>query len=293
MALLLREELLKKVRQIEISTKKLVSEVMTGQYRSHFRGHGMQFSEHRLYVAGDDVRHMDWKASARVRDPLVKKFEEERELTVFLVVDVSGSEQFGSHSAFKSEVAAEVGAMLAYAATHSGDRVGVLLFASEVEKIIPPAKGRNHLLRVIRTLLSHENRTQKTNLREALDSAGRVMKHAGIVFVLSDFMAADYSRSLQRLGRKHDVVAVRISDRRETAMPRTGVLLVQDPETGEEAYIDTSSAKFQNWIKAENKKRNDSISQQLKSSGVECLNLTTQEDYGKAVVRFFQQRKRR
>src|SRR6185295_13045743 len=151
---MLPEELLRKVRQIEITTRKMVSDVMSGSYRSHFKGHGVQFSEHRLYVPGDDVRHIDWKVTARTRDPLIKKFEEERELTVFLVVDVSGSGSFGSDAKLKSEIAAEVGGMLAYAAIHTGDKVGVLLFAGEVECIIPPKKGRQHVLRIIRDILA-------------------------------------------------------------------------------------------------------------------------------------------
>src|SRR6478672_9943959 len=186
---MLSEELRKKVRLIEIQNRKVIDNVLTGQYRSHFKVHGVQFSEHRLYVPGDDIRHINWNVSARTRDPLVKKFEEERELSVFLVVDLSKSESFSSSTKLKSEVAAEIAGMLAYAASHTGDKVGVMLFAGEVEKIIRPKKGRQHILRIIRDMLAYRSTTKGTDLAGALDGAGRIMKHAGVVFVLSDFLA--------------------------------------------------------------------------------------------------------
>ena len=289
----LRDELLKKVRRIEITTKKLVSDALTGQYRSHFKGHGVQFSEHRLYIPGDDVRHIDWRASARSRDPLIKKFEEERELSVFLIVDVSGSERFGSMGRLKSEVVAEVAAMLSYAAILSGDRVGALLFASKVEKIIPPKKGRNHLLRLVHDLLEFTPKTRGTNLTDALDSAARVMKHAGIIFILSDFLTEGYERSLQRLSKRHDVVAIRVQDLRESEIPLGELFLFKDPETGEEAYADTGSFRFKRWLKEHSALQEEKTKKSLKSKKVEVLNLSTQEDYGEAVVRFFHQRTRR
>ena len=213
---MLPEDLLRRVRQIEITTRKMVDDVMSGSYRSTFKGHGVQFSEHRLYVPGDDVRHIDWKVSARSRDPLIKKYEEERELTVLLVVDVSGSEAFSSARKLKSEVAAEIAGMLAYAASHTGDKVGVMLFAGEVEKIIRPKKGRQHILRIIRDMLAYRPTTRGTDLAGALDGAGRMMKHAGVVFVLSDFLAEGYELPLKRLARRHDVIAVNVGDERES-----------------------------------------------------------------------------
>lgn len=290
---MLPEDLLRKVHLIEITTRKVVDDVLSGQYRSHFKGHGVQFSEHRLYVPGDDVRHIDWKVSARTRDLLVKKFEEERELSVFLVVDVSGSKQFGSSGKLKSEIAAEIGGMLAYAATHTGDRVGVLLFASKIERIIPPRKGHQHILRIIRDLLTFESETKGTNLTEALEATGRIMKHSGVIFIISDFLAEGYDIALKRLSRKHDVVAVHLSDEREVQVPAIGQMLFLDPETGEEKYVDTTSYRFKKWFEEYRAEFDTDLQTSFKGSRVEFLRILTQEDYGDAVVRFFRARSRR
>ena len=244
---MLSPDLLKKVRRIEFQTRRWVTNVMSGRYRTHFKGQGMQFAEHRLYAPGDDVRHIDWKVSARSQEPYIKKYEEERELTVLLIVDVSGSEWFGSTSRLKSEVVAEVGGMLAFAATLTGDKIGAILFAGEIEELIPPRKSRAHVQRIIKSLLTHKPRTLGTNLSAALESARRVMKHNGIVFIVSDFLAKDYSNELKRLSRKHDVIALKIQDPRETEIPKLGKILLTDPETGQEAYVDTSSYLFQQW----------------------------------------------
>lgn len=290
---MLSEDLLRKVHLIEINTRKVVDDVMSGQYRSHFKGHGVQFSEHRLYVAGDDVRHIDWKVSARTRDLLVKKFEEERQLNVFLVVDTSGSKHFGTHEKFKSEIAAEIGCMLAYAATHTGDRVGVLLFAGKVEKIIQPKKGRQHILRIIKDLLTFEPTTQGTDLSAALEATGRIMKHSGVIFVISDFMTEGYDIPLKKLARKHDVVAVTISDDREKNIPSVGQVLFLDPETQTERYVDTSSYSFKKWFEDYQAGFETDIQTVFKSSRVETLKIVTKEDYGDAVVQFFRARARR
>jgi uncharacterized protein (DUF58 family) len=290
---MLPDELIKKVRLIEITTRKMVDDVMSGSYRSSFKGQGVQFSEHRVYQPGDDVRHIDWKVSARSREPLLKKYEEERELTVFLAVDVSGSESFGSTRKLKSEIAAEIAGMLAYAAVHTGDKVGVLLFGGEVEKIIPPKKGKQHILRVIRDILTFRARTKGTDLKGALEATNRIMKHGGIVFVISDFMAQDYEVSLKRLARRHDVVAVSIGDERELEVPEVGSLLLTDPETGEEAWVDTSSYAFKKWLKDYRTELETDTATALKGGRVELLRVLTQEDYGEAVVRFFRTRTRR
>lgn len=290
---MLPEELLRKVRLIEITTRKMVDDVMSGQYRSHFKGHGVQFSEHRLYVPGDDVRHIDWKVSARSRDPLIKKFEEERELTVLLLVDVSASEGFGSSRKLKSEVAAEIGGMLAYAASHTGDKVGVILFGGAIERIVPPKKGRQHILRIIRDLLSHRSTTRGTDLAGALDAAGRVLKHSGVVFVLSDFIAKGYELQLKRLARRHDVVAVSISDERENEVPALGQMLLLDPETGEERLVDTGSYAFKKWLKEFRSAHEAGLGTALKGGRIGHLRIQTKEDYGEAVVRFFKARSRR
>jgi uncharacterized protein (DUF58 family) len=290
---MLPEELIRKVRLIEVTTRKMVDDVMSGSYRSSFKGQGVQFSEHRVYMPGDDIRHIDWKVSARSREPLIKKYEEERELTVFLVVDVSGSENFGSTKKLKSEMAAEIAGMLAYAAVHTGDKIGVMLFGGEVEKIIPPKKGKQHILRVIRDVLSYRPRTQGTDLAGALESTNRVMKHGGIVFVVSDFMAEGYEVSLKRLARKHDVVAVTVGDVRETEVPEGGQFVFVDPETGRESWVDTSSYAFRKWLKEFRSKSESELTATLKSAQVERLRVLTQEDYGEAVVRFFRARSRR
>lgn len=293
---MISQDLLKKVRRIEITTRKMVSDVMSGQYRTRFKGQGMQFSEHRVYTPGDDVRHIDWKVSARSREPLIKKYEEERELTVLLVVDISGSESFGSAKRLKSEVIAELGGMLACAATQTGDKVGVLMFSNGVEKIIRPHKGKQHVLRVIRDLLAYTPEHGKgTDIASALESAARVMKHSGVVFVLSDFISptGDYEIAMNRLAKRHDVVALWVGDERETNVPEVGHLLVVDPETGEEALVDTGSYAFKKWM-AEYRKAIESDTQDaLKGSKAELLRLSTKEDYAEALVRFFNARARR
>jgi len=289
----LSEELLRKVRLIEIATRKVVDDMMSGQYRSHFKGHGVVFSEHRLYIPGDDIRHIDWKVSARTRDPLIKKFEEERELTVLLVVDVSASEAFGSTKKLKGEIVAEIASMLAYAAVRTGDKVGALIFAGEVEEIIPPAKGRKHVLKIVRTLLGHRPRSRGTDLSGALESAGRIMKHAGVIFVLSDFLAKNYELPLKRLARRNDVVAVNILDERERIVPDVGNILVRDPESGQERFIDTGSYAFKQWFERYKKEIESHSETAFKGGRIEQLRILTKEDYGEAVVRFFRARTRR
>jgi uncharacterized protein (DUF58 family) len=246
-----------------------------------------------VYQPGDDVRHIDWKVSARSREPMLKKYEEERELTVFLVVDVSGSESFGSSRKLKSEMAAEIAGMLAYAAVHTGDKVGVLLFGGKVEKIIPPKKGKQHILRVIRDILTFRSKTLGTDLKGALDAANRIMKHSGVVFVISDFMAESYDIALKRLARRHDVVAVSVLDERELEVPEIGQLVVTDPETGVDMWVDTSSYAFKKWLKEYRTELETDTQTAFKGGRVELLKVTTREDYGEAVVRFFRARSRR
>jgi uncharacterized protein (DUF58 family) len=289
----LPEELLKKVRLIEISTRRKVDDLMSGSFKSSFKGSGVQFSEHRLYIPGDDVRHIDWKISARIRDPLIKKFEEERELSILLVVDASASEAFGTDRKLKAEAVAELSAMIAHAAGRTGDKVGVLIFSGGIDKIIPPKKGRGHVLRIIRDLLSAQPKGQGTALAQALESAGRILKHSGVIFILSDFHAGGYDLALRRLARKHDVVALNVRDLRESEMPQAGQFLFQDPETGEERWVDTSSYAFRKWLqqflKMDEKARQDAF----RGGKVEELRLQTRDDYVEALVRFFRARARR
>ncbi|OFZ79774.1 MAG: hypothetical protein A3K03_10360 [Bdellovibrionales bacterium RIFOXYD1_FULL_44_7] len=287
---MLSEELLRKVKLIELTTRRVVNDVMTGQYRSHFKGHGVQFSEHRLYVPGDDIRHIDWKVTARTKEPLIKKYDEERELTVFLVVDVSGSTSFGSSKKLKSEISAEIAGMLAYAAVHTGDKVGLMLFAGDIELIIPPKKGRQHILRIIRDVLVYKPRTKGTNLNRALEAANRIMKHCGIIFVISDFIADNYEIPLKKLSRRHDVVAINVGDEREGKIPEVGQILVLDPETGQERLINTESYSFKNWLKDYSTAKTTDTQTAVRASRVEQLEVFTEENYGDAVVRFFRAR---
>jgi uncharacterized protein (DUF58 family) len=286
------DELLKKVKRIEINTRKKVTDLLTGNFKSQFKGQGMQFSEHRVYVAGDDVRHIDWKVTARSHNPVIKKYEEERELSVMLVIDCSGSEFFASQNATKSEVMAELAGMIAYAATLSGDRVGAILFAGEVEQILPAKKGRNHLMRLIRDVLTHEPRTRGTNLSGALMAASRIMKHSGVVFVLSDFLAKDYGQSLKRLARKHDVVAIEVYDKLERNAPGLGRLELLDAESGKVVSVDPGSYTFQKWWQEFRQKNATETQTLLKSAGVSRVEISTEEDYGEALVRFFALRAR-
>jgi len=290
---MLPEELIQKVKKIEIKTRKMVNDVLTGEYRSQFKGQGIQFSEHRVYSPGDDVRHIDWKASARSKEPLLKQFIEEREVSVLLVVDVSGSSFFGSSEKLKSEVIAEIAGMLAYAATHTGDKVGAILFAGGIEKMIPLKKGRHHVLRIIRDLLEFRPKTKGTHLSEALDSAGRLLKHSSVVFVLSDFVADDFDVPIKRLSRKHDVIAIKIVDQKEESATGHGLFLVVDPETNEKFYLNTDSYDFKNWMKSFKDDYQKTSYKTLKESKVELLEIKTQEDYGEAVVRYFHKRNKK
>jgi uncharacterized protein (DUF58 family) len=224
---------------------------------------------------------------------VLKKYEEERELTVLLLVDVSGSEMFGSQRKLKAEVVAEIAGMLAYAAIHTGDKVGVVLFAGEVEKIIPPKKGRKHVLRIISDLLTYKASTKGTDLEGALRAADRVMKHGGIVFLLSDFIATGYETALKKVSSRHEVVAVSVGDERELEMPDVGQILVVDPESGEERYIDTASYAFKKWMADFKRTQESRMQDALKTGWVERLKISTGEDYGEAVVRFFRARAKR
>lgn len=269
---------------------------MSGQYRSHFKGHGVQFSEHRQYVAGDDVRHIDWKVSARTREPLIKKYEEERELGVLLLVDVSASKGFGSKQKLKSEVTAEVASILAYAATHTGDKVGVVFFSSIIEKTIRPNKGRSHVLRIVRDVLAFKPKEKGTNLNVALDAAQRVLKHRGVVFVLSDFCAPSYDLKLKRLAKKHDVVAIQIQDPRERDFPekvKSAQLLMLDPETGIEVLVDTTFESFRKRLADAWTEVDTDFGTALKGGKVESLRVSTHEDYLALLVKFFRMRGRK
>ena len=284
---------IKKIRQLEFTTRRLLDDVMTGGYRSSFKGQGVQFSEHRIYVPGDDVRHIDWKVSARARDTLVKKFEEERELTVLIVLDTSASQSFGSSGRLKSDAASEIAGMLAFAAALSGDKVGMVLFSSQVEKILQPKKGKAHVSRLLKELIWHTPKSRETNLSVGLDAAGQVMKHKGIVIVVSDFLAEGYDVSLRRLARRHDVVAIQVQDSLEREWPSVGFLQVVDPETGVSRTIDTGSYLFKRWVSDFMTGHSTDRDTAFKSGKADHLLVNAAEDMADALVRFFQARSRR
>lgn len=241
---MLTKELLKQVKQIEIRTRGIVNEVFSGEYHSVFKGRGMEFSEVREYQIGDDIRSIDWNVSARFGHPYVKIFEEERELTVMLLVDMSGSLVFGSIDKTKQQIAAELSAILAFSALKNNDKVGMILFTDQIEKFIPPKKGKTHVLRIIREVLSFEPQGNRTDLRSALEYFNHTIKKKAIAFVISDFIDQGYEKILRIVGKKHDLIGVVLSDPREKEMIKSGIIKFQDAETGEIRYLDTLKFRF-------------------------------------------------
>ncbi len=290
---MLSSEQLKRISSIEFSTRRLLDDLRSGAYRSSFKGQGVQFSEHRVYVPGDDIRHIDWKVSARTREPLVKKYEEERELSVLLVVDDSGSLAFGSTSRMKGEIAAECAGMLAYAAAMNGDKVGMLLFSDKIEKVLPLRKGKVHVSRLLREIMEHRSTGVGTRIGQALDMAGRVMKHRGIVVIVSDFIDEDYDVPLRRLARRHDVIAVNVSDRLELEIPSSGLLRVRDPESGKESVVDTASYAFRHWLEQFRQMHRTDTDSAWKAGRVDSLLIDTAQDPADLLVKFFNSRLRR
>ncbi len=280
-------EILATVRRIEIRTRRLVDEVFSGEYHSVFKGMGMEFREVREYVAGDDVRTIDWNVTARTGDPFVKLFEEERELTVILVVDMSRSGWFGSGERTKVEVAAELCGVLAFSAIANKDKVGLLLFSDRTEKFIPPAKGKSHVLRCIRELLTHEPEGRGTDLNEPLRLLGSVLKRKATVFLVSDFWAGDFSKSLSVLGRRHDVVAVRVRDPRETSLPKVGLVKWVDAETGQVALIDTSSDATARRLAGRAASHDRALEKLLASRGVDLVEIDVTQSYVEPLRKFF------
>ncbi|ESU23973.1 hypothetical protein FEDK69T_10310 [Flavobacterium enshiense DK69] len=237
------KELLKKVRKIEIKTRRLSDHVFSGEYHTSFKGRGMTFSEVRQYQFGDDVRAIDWNVTARYNEPYIKVFEEERELTMMLMVDCSGSESFGTKNQLKSEIITEIAATMAFSATQNNDKIGLILFSDQIELFIPPKKGKSHVLRIIRELIEFQPKSRKTDLSQALKFLSGIQKKKAIVFVISDFMTSDYEHTLKIAGKKHDVTGVRVYDHREESMPNIGMVTMEDAETGEIMLVNTNSKK--------------------------------------------------
>lgn len=235
------KDILKKVRKIEIKTRRLSDHIFSGEYHTSFKGRGMTFSEVRQYQYGDDVRAIDWNVTARYNEPYVKVFEEERELTMMLMVDISGSESFGSKNQFKSEIVTEIAATLAFSSTQNNDKVGLILFSDEIELFIPPKKGKSHVLRIIRELIEFKPKSNKTDMAQALKFLSSVMKKKAIVFLISDFMIKDYEQTLKIASKKHDLTGIRVFDKREESIPNLGMVNMLDAETGESFLVDTSS----------------------------------------------------
>ena len=290
---MLPKEIFRKVRQIEIRTNREVTDVLGGQYHSVFKGRGMEFEEVREYLPGDEVRSIDWNVTARFGHPFIKKFKEERELTVLLVVDVSASGQFGSGRQSKNELAAELGAILAFSAIRNNDKVGVLLFTDRIEKYIAPKKGRRHVLRVVREILAFQPTGTGTNLTRAFDYLNRVQRRRAVTFVLSDFQDAGYEKKLRLAGRRHDVVALSLRDPREEELPAVGLVELRDAETGVQAVVDTLDRRVRATFASQARARLETLRGMFRSAGVDHIEIRTDTDYMRALVKFFRMRGRR
>ncbi len=285
-------EILKKVRKIEIKTKELSKHLFSGEYGSTFKGRGMSFSEVRDYQYGDDIRNIDWNVTARTGTPHVKVFEEERELTVMFLIDISKSSFFGTVNQFKSEINTEICATLAFSALTNNDKVGAILFTDKVEKYIPPKKGRQHILRIIREIIYHEPERQGTDISSAMAYLNNVVKKKSICFVLSDFIAEDYNDALRIAAKRHDIIGVRAYDDLEEALPNVGLIKMKDAETGNIQLVDTSSKKLREHYAQYFKEHMEYCQSAFRKSGASIININTREDYVKHLLRFFKSRHR-
>jgi len=287
------KEIFKKVRRIEITTKKVVNEVMAGEYHSVFKGRGMEFTEVREYFPGDDVRTIDWNVTARTGKPHVKVFAEERELTVILMVDASSSLMFGTLDKTKGELAAELSALLAFSAIENNDRVGLIIFTDRIEHSIPPKKGRRHVLRVIREILSYRPETTRTDIAMALEYLSRVQRRRAVVFLISDFIAPDYAQALRIAGRRHDLIALTLSDPREREIPPLGLVELEDAETGESLLIDTFDDATRDRFAELAGVRQATRTKTFREMDLDNLELRTEEPYERSLLRFFRARARK
>lgn len=283
-------EILKKVRRIEIKSRKISDHLFAGEYHSAFKGQGMSFSEVRAYTYGDDVRNIDWNVTARAGDTFIKTFEEERELTVMLLIDVSESLNFGTSDTFKKDYLLEIAAVLAFSASDNRDKIGALLFSDRIEAFIPPQKGRKNVLKLIRELLVSDAKDRKTDLSQALDYFYKMQKRKCIAFVLSDFISSDYSLPLSMCAKKHDIIGIKISDHGEAVALGIGLIEVMDPETGKKSLLDTSSASFAQWYESSFLKKDEQDASLFKKSSARYLSLKTGDDYVKALVGLFKRK---
>jgi uncharacterized protein (DUF58 family) len=287
------KEILKKVKRIEIQTRGLVNDVFSGEYHSVFKGRGMEFSEVREYQFGDDIRTIDWNVTARMGKPFVKIFEEERELTVVLLVDVSSSGEFGTVNQMKGEIAAEICALLAFSAIKNNDKVGLIVFTDEVEKFVKPKKGKSHVLRVVREILYHKPKGRGTDIGKALEFLSRITHRRSVVFLVSDFINTDYEKALQIANRRHDIIAISITDPRERELPNVGFIELEDAETGETFLLDTSDAAVRQSV-ANRSDQIMTVRQKLfRSINVDYIDINTRETYIEPLIRFFRMRAKR
>ena len=287
------KELAKKIRFIQIYTSKAVNDVLAGEYHSVFKGRGMEFDEVREYTPGDEIRTIDWNVTARTGHPYVKRYVEERELTVMFVVDLSASGTFGSREKLKNEVAAELCALLAFSAIKNNDKVGLIVFTDVIELYIPPKKGLSHVLRLIRDLLNFRPRQTRTDIGQALGYLGRVSHRRAVVFLVSDFQAEGYEKSLRVVARRHDLIAVSITDPREAQLPNVGLVELEDAETGERVLIDTGSERVRRQYEKAGRERADGLAEMFRSGGIDHIHLVSGRDYVRDLVGFFRMRERR
>ena len=286
-------DVLKRIRQIQIRTRHLVADVFAGQYHSVFKGQGMEFQEVREYVPGDDIRAIDWNVTARMGHPFIKKYVEERELTVMLLVDISGSQHFGSTRQLKKDLSAELAAVLAFAAIQNNDRVGLLLFSDEVEHFLPPRKGTRHVLRVIRDVLHVKPRRRGTRIGDALSFLNQVTTRRCVAFLISDFADRDFQAPLTVAAKRHDLIAISVDDRREREWPAVGLIEWEDAETGQRRLIDTGDSRVRSALSSQTAQQRDQLQQILRSAGVDHIAVRAGEPYVQPLVRFFRMRERR
>jgi uncharacterized protein (DUF58 family) len=290
----INKELIKKIRYIQIYTSKAVNDVLAGEYHSVFKGQGMEFDEVRAYQPGDDIRTIDWNVTARTGHPYVKRYVEEREITVFFLVDLSASGAFGSREKLKNEIAAEFCALLAFSAIKNNDKVGLIVFTDTIELFIPPAKGTSHVLRLIRELLyfdpGKKRQSAGTDIALALDYLGRVLHKRGVVFLVSDFLDQDFEKPLSVLARRHDLIAVTVTDPHENTLPDVGLLEIKDAETGDTVLVDTGNKNVRTGYEQLANERNEKLSTLFKSNGVDHIQLYTDRDYLLDLVKFFRKR---
>lgn len=284
------KEILKKVRKIEIKTRRLSDHIFSGEYHSSFKGRGMTFSEVREYQFGDDIRNIDWNVTARYNQPYIKVFEEERELTMMLMVDISGSQLFGTTSQFKKDTITEIAATLAFSAIQNNDKVGLILFSDGVEFFIPPKKGKSHVLRIIRELIEFQPKSKKTNINEALKYLSNVMTKKAIVFVLSDFMDNSYEQTLKIVGKKHDVTGVRVYDKHDAEIPNLGLVPMLDSESGETIVVNTGSKSVRKAYRANYLEHTNFFETTFKKSGSGTISTMVDESYVKKLLGYFKQK---